>query len=118
LDRIDDDRLRVYFVWLDINDGDSSSAARRAASKIQDPRATHYWIPDDTLTRLFTGAVGMDGGRAWDVFMLFDPEATWSPIGPPTPTSFMYQNLPLPKEGILDARVLAQEARELLPETP
>lgn len=115
LRKIDSERLRVHFVWLDILDSDNKEAAQKAANRIHDPRVTHYWIPDDALTHEFAPVLGMDPeARAWDVFLLYDEDATWESDALPEPASYMYQNLPLPKERLLDARALAEEVRGLL----
>lgn len=115
LRQIDSERLRVHFVWLDILDADSRAAAQNAANRIQDARVTHYWVPDDAMTRQFADVLGMeDGARAWDVFLLYDEDAFWGPDALPRPDRYMYQNLPLAKERLLDARELAEEVRALL----
>lgn len=119
LRKIDSDNLRVHFVWLDIIGGDSQAAAREQAEKIRDPRVTHYWIADDSLTRQFAGAVGMkEGAKAWDVFLLYDQDTTWGPNAPPQPESYMHKKPSLPEERLLDADRLADEVRELLSDSP
>lgn len=115
LDEVEDEDLRVYMVWLDIREGDSLAAAEENAARLRDSRVTHYWIPDDELTKRMREVVGMSEGRAWDVFLLYDRHAAWG-AGVPHPSSYMHQSLPLPEERSLDARKLADEVRDLLSE--
>lgn len=115
LQKIDHEDLRLYMVWLPILDDDDREAAQRSANRILDPRVTHYWGSDQELTRAFKAPLGLEEGKAWDIFVLYDDDAAWADEVP-SPFSFMHQRLPLPEERTLDARELAREVRSLLPE--
>jgi hypothetical protein len=48
------------------------------ADLLVDERATHYWDGERRLGRYVAGMLGnAAGAAAWDVFLLFGPEATW-----------------------------------------
>lgn len=115
LQKIDHEDLRVYMVWLPIFDADDPEAAASSAQRISDNRVTHYWGSDLELTQAFKGPIGLEEGKAWDIFVLYDADALWADTIP-KPSSFMHQRLPLPEERTLDARDLAKEVRALLPE--
>lgn len=113
MNEISDPDLSVYMVWLPINPGDDLEQAHVAAEPVRDPRVEHFWIPDPEIPELFKTPLGMDGGSAWDVFLLYGADAEWGD-DLPVPDSFMHQGQPLPAERVLDARALADEVRAQL----
>ena len=113
LKKISDDRLRVYMVWLPILDRDNREVAQQSANAVQDPRVTHYWIADDAISHAFAPAVGLKEGRAWDIVLVYATDTTWGEDLPEY-ESYMHQQLPLPLERRLDARLLADKVRALL----
>lgn len=113
LNKIADDKLRVFMVWLPIHEGDDREDAVRSASRISDPRAIHLWGPDLELTEVFKEPVGLEEGPAWNLYLLYGPDARWGETVP-EPVSFMHQRLKLSTDRTLDARALADEARALL----
>jgi hypothetical protein len=83
-----------------------------------DPRVRHYWDGDRVVGGAFRvldfGERTIDiGAEAWDVWLLFDREATWSPDGPPLPAWWEHQlRIPVP-ERRLDAQRFASKAARL-----
>jgi hypothetical protein len=57
LDKLADDRLRVYVVWGPYKERETEADARLAASFIPDPRATHYRTesPSSTMSTVNSG---------------------------------------------------------------
>ena len=61
-----------------------------------DERATHYWDGQGVLTTGFSPVLGLPKLSykvlpAWDVFMIFGPEAKWAGTRPPKPDFWMHQ---------------------------
>ena len=74
-----DTDVEVHVIWAPVLGGDLDRA-RQATATINDPTVTHYWDPDT-----ITGRWAQDHlpwppgvGPAWDVFYLFDADATWT----------------------------------------
>jgi hypothetical protein len=96
-----------------------------AASLLHNPYVRHYWSPSGEFGRLLSDSVDLKGthGRvyAWDVWLLYGPDATWSGAGPPRPLLLMHQlrGLRGSTEFLrLDSRVFAQKALNLLAQLP
>ena len=47
------------------------------ADLLVDQRATHYWDGEKKLGREVRRIVGQDGTAAWDIFLVYGPEAKW-----------------------------------------
>ena len=61
-----------------------------------DERATHYWDGQEVLTTGFSPVLGLPRLSykvlpAWDVFMIFGPQAIWTGKEPPKPDFWMHQ---------------------------
>lgn len=67
------DELAVYAVWLPFLGGSEDAID---TSILADPRVVHYWDGDRLTSRWFGDAV-FDGFLAWDVYLLYGPDATW-----------------------------------------
>lgn len=75
--------------------------------------------------RLLSEAVGLKNGErqvyAWDVWLIFGPEAKWEGADPPPPRLLMHQLGALrgsTKFPHLDSRVFAQQVQTLLAQLP
>jgi hypothetical protein len=114
LDRIDDPKLRVYFIWLHVADGDTLEAAQRAAGLVSDPRVTQYYGVDRAAGIAFREPLGMKKFWAFDVFLLYGPGDTWRDPAP-APELFMRANPePFPGARPLDGPGLAAAVRAAL----
>jgi hypothetical protein len=85
----------------------------------------HYWNPSGSFGRALSQAVGLKRGDepvyAWDVWLIFEPEATWTGASPPKPLRLMHQLRALQgsKEfPHLDSKAFAREVRQLLAKLP
>ena len=47
------------------------------ADLLVDRRATHYWDGEKKLGRDVGRIIGQDGSTAWDIFLVYGPDATW-----------------------------------------
>jgi outer membrane murein-binding lipoprotein Lpp len=110
-----------YVPWLRIAGGKDIP---RAARLIHNPNVHSYWSPSGAFGRLLSRGVGLENhGRqvyAWDVWLLYGPEAKWDPSGPPRPQLLMHQLSALRGSTFphLDSRVFAQRVRALLTSLP
>ncbi len=113
-------------VWFPVlQAGGVERAARRAASRVSDPRAEHFFDPDARLAKLYAGIIQLPRGLpAWDVYFAFGPAARWPDTNrsgarevgkPPAPTYWMHQlGRAAPSELRLDGDQLARVVSGLL----
>jgi hypothetical protein len=97
----------------------------RAAQLLQNTNVHHYWNPSGAFGNLLSQAVGLKNGEgpvyAWDVWLIYGPEATWVGADPPHPRLLMHQlgalrgSTEFPH---LDSRVFAQQVQALLAQLP
>jgi hypothetical protein len=114
LDQIPDPDLRVYVVWLARHKDDTQEAAQKATALLPDPRVTHFWIDNPSVSDLFKPSLGLTEGTVWDVFLSFAPGLRWMEQ-PPAPTSYMHMLYEvLPKERQLDGQQLQESLKALL----
>jgi hypothetical protein len=116
LDRIDDDRLRLFVVWGPMQKHETEADARAAAVRLTDPRVTQFWTDDDVLANAYKEPLGLAGDPepAWDTYMLFPAGARWGDALP-VPSYFMWIEKKLPAETKFNAEKLGEQARRLLP---
>lgn len=96
-----------------------------AAQLLQNPNVQSYWNPSGAFGRLLSQAVALKNGDkqvyAWDVWLLYGPDAKWVGSDPPRPRLLMHQlsalhgNNEFPH---LDSRAFAQEVHALLARLP
>jgi hypothetical protein len=97
----------------------------KAEQLLHNPNVQHYWNPSGEFGRLLSHAVGLKNSEgtvyAWDVWLLYGPEAKWQGTDPPRPRLLMHQlgalrdNTEFP---YLDTRVFAQQVQALLAQLP
>lgn len=95
LDKIADDRLRVYVVWGPYKERETEADARFAAAFMPDPRATHFWTETPAPGNLFNDPLkplGLGPQSAWDSFLLFASDTQWEETVP-APADFMHRNV-------------------------
>ena len=67
----------------------------RAALLLHNPQVQHYWNPSGAFGRLLSQSVGLKNGErqvyAWDVWLIYGPEAQWEGADPPRPRLLMHQ---------------------------
>ena len=128
-----DPRLQVFVVhepvlgvarfapWLRVAGG---SDVPKAAQLLENPNVQNYWNPTGAFGRLLSKAVGLKNGEgqvyAWDVWLLYGPDAKWDGIDPPRPRLLMHQLGALRGTEFphLDSQVFAKQVQTLLVQLP
>ena len=64
----------MYVGWIPMLPGDANP---EVADLLVDERARHYWDGDRRLGRHVAEALGDDGTAAWDIFLVYGPDASW-----------------------------------------
>jgi hypothetical protein len=62
----------------------------KATVEVPDQRATHYWDGDGQLVSRYREVLGLNE-PAWDIYMLYGPDARWEGDHPPRPQYWMHQ---------------------------
>lgn len=83
LAQTDDRRLRAYVTWVPMF-RDREEDVPKASTEVPDWRAEHFWDGGSVLTRHIRQTLGLNE-PAWDIFLLYGPEAKWEAIGPRRP---------------------------------
>jgi hypothetical protein len=119
-----DERLETFVVHVPIIGGKAKNV-EPASALLHNERVHHYWNPSGAFGRELAEAVGMKGGDrlvyAWDVWLIYGPEARWDRASPPRPARLMHQLNGLedhPEFPPLDSKALGQEVRALLTQLP
>ncbi len=113
---IADPKLRGYIIWAPKLDGHETNVPE-ATHTVADPRAGHYWDGEDYLVHAYDQTLGL-GQDAWDIYLLYPPDAHWDGPTPPRPQYWMHQ-LGGVNGPTLNAKTFADHARALLtPATP
>ena len=116
LAKTDDGRLRVYVTWVPMFRGREADVPK-ASTEVSDLRAAHYWDGDSLLVKGFRETLGFNE-PAWDIFLLYGPDARWEGERPPAPAFWMHQlgspRRPRVNGPFLDAAVFLEKTRELL----
>ncbi len=106
-------RLRGYVVWVPKRGG-AEKDVPEAARLVPDKRTKQYWDEGGELMKRYTSVLSLPVD-AWDIYMVYGPEARWEGDAPPAPDYWMHQ---LASPGVkgprLDAEVFAAKARAAL----
>lgn len=95
--------VKAYIVWEAIRPWDSMAAARSSQALVMDPRARQYWARGLDLATRTQRAIDLTSGPAWDVYLLYDANASWDADDMPRPADFMHQlGGRLPDDKLLD----------------
>ncbi|HEY6330516.1 MAG TPA: hypothetical protein VI756_14355 [Blastocatellia bacterium] len=73
---VPDDRVRAYIIWLPIFGGDFQGEAGKLSNSFQDNRVSYYLDPDSETARAWQPVLKTPF-PAWDVYMLYGPDAGW-----------------------------------------
>jgi len=104
--------LKVYSVWVPILPSDGEFAVGRATKNLPDDRVRHYWDAQGELVKSFAPVLGIESGKAWDVYLLYDKDLEWTD-SPPKPI-FWQEQLGISEETRLDADKLTAEMKKML----
>ena len=117
-------RVKVYVVHEPVIGG-ASKDIPGAAALLHTNLVRHYWNLSGEFGRLVSEAYGLRKGDhalyAWDVWMIYPPDAVWTGSEPPRPQRLMHQLSGLmgnPSFPYLDSKAFAKEVRSLLAAMP
>lgn len=120
----DDPRLQTFVVHVPVI-GATEKDVVPSMKLLQNPHVKHYWNASGAFGRELAKAVGLKHGEelvyAWDVWLIYGPEATWGAGGPPRPRLLMHQLWALQDSAEfphLDSEAFAREVRQLLARLP
>lgn len=103
--------MAVYVVWSP-QLGSEERHIPGGAGLIPDERVRHFWDPHMAVGSLYQDRLGLTE-PAWDVWMLFDRNASWT-SGGPEPAWWEHQLRGLPDSLRLEPDRFARRARELM----
>lgn len=111
-DNVKGQDVKVYSVWVPILPSDAKITVGRATKNLPDSRVTHYWDGESELVKGFAPVLGLDDGKAWDVYLLYDQNAEWKDTAPKP--VFWQEQLGISEETKLDGVKLTAEMNKLL----
>ncbi len=103
--------VAVYLVWSS-QLGARERHVAEAAKLLGDTRVRHFWDGQELVGKAFQRVL-RTGGPAWDVWMLFDRQASWEG-GTPVPAWWEHQLPGMPEDRVLDGDRLSAKASALL----
>ena len=81
--------LRAFVVWVPVIGGKESDVPAATAT-VGDPRARHFWDQGGATVQAFRETLGFRE-PAWDIYLIYGPEARWDGPAPPAPAFWMHQ---------------------------
>ena len=108
-----DSDVRVYSVWVPILGSDEASKVGKATLRLPDTRVSHYWDGNGDLVKSYARVLALGERPAWDVYLLYGPEAEWK-TDPPMPESWMHQLRGIDEARLLKGETLAAELAVLV----
>jgi hypothetical protein len=83
----------VSYVWIDMLTYDEQAAAQRAADKMdRDPRVRHFHDARRMCGQAVARSLGAPPGKiAWDMYLLYGADVTWTGDLPPAPLDWVHQ---------------------------
>ena len=121
-----DPRLQTFVVHVPVlKPPAKASDVPPAAALLHNPNVHHYWNPSGSFGWELAKAVGLKRGDelvyAWDVWLIYGPDAKWNATSPPTPQRLMHQLRALRGSNefpLLDRQAFAREVHQLLAQLP
>jgi hypothetical protein len=111
---IPDDRVRAYIVWLPIFGGDFKGASQERSKSFADARVNYFLDPDSLTGELWKPVLKLNDDIAWDVYMLYGPDAKWDKE-PPQPDFWMHQLSGVTQAPRLNQTAFEAKLKEMLP---
>ena len=81
--------MRAYIVWLPIYGGDFKGEAQKLSNSFRDKRISYFLDPESATGKEWQPVLGTPFA-AWDVYLLYGPDAQWEKE-PPQPAFWMHQ---------------------------
>jgi hypothetical protein len=108
--------VRAYSVWVPILGSDEEARVTKATTRLPDSRVSHFWDAKGELVKSYARVLALGDRPAWDVYLLYGPEAEWK-TDPPTPDAWMHQLRGVDASRFLDGEKLAAELAALVERT-
>ncbi len=108
-----DERLVTFIAYVPTL-GAREEHVAPAIPLLDGPRVHHYWEDSGIIGRYYMRTLGIEPIYAWDIWMLYGPEAVWEETLPPDPLFWQHQLGSIDKAERLDADVFARVTREHL----
>lgn len=89
LSKHSDPDLRVYMVWVPKSRGLERDVPA-ATALYPEPRALHFWDAPGALLRGYRDRLRLSED-AWDIYLLYGPDAKWTEDTPPEPLYWAHQ---------------------------
>jgi len=70
--------------------GSTEKHVKDATRLVTDARAHHYWDGPGSTIRTYRSTLGI-AEDAWDIYLIYGPDATWEGVTPPAPAFWMHQ---------------------------
>jgi len=125
LAKTDDPRLQAFIVHVPVlTPSPTEEDVPEAATLVRNDHVHHYWNPRGSFGWELSKAAGLKHGDepvdAWDVWLIYGPDAVWEGTGPPQPQRLMHQLYLLADSGLprLDSEQFAEEVHQLLATLP
>jgi hypothetical protein len=109
---VKDADVRAYSVWVPILGSDEARTVGKATTRLLDRRLSHYWDGRGELVKSYSRVLGLGERPAWDVYLLYGPDAEWK-TEPPAPDSWMHQLRGVDANRPLKGETLAAELAAL-----
>jgi len=103
-------------VWQPKLGGGEKDVAEATAT-FPDPRARHFWDGAGWTIEHFKPVLDIQVD-AWDLYLVYGPEARWDGAEPPRPSYWMHQLRGVDNGPFLDAAVFAGAVRRALSGAP
>jgi hypothetical protein len=113
LKNVTDDRVKAYIVWLPIFGGDFKGEGRNLSRSFPDTRVSYFSDPESLSGELWERVLKTEREIAWDVYMLYGPEAKWEQE-PPLPDYWMHQLGGVTKAPRLNEETFRAKLKEML----
>jgi hypothetical protein len=121
LSKTNDPRLQTFIVHVPrLNPPPKEKDVPEAATLLRNDHVHHYWNPSGSFGRELSDGLELkvDGEEvyAWDVWLVYGPDAVWEGELPPKPEYFMHQLWALGETDLprFNSKVFAQRVHQLL----
>ncbi|HKE14166.1 MAG TPA: hypothetical protein VKB80_04865 [Kofleriaceae bacterium] len=104
--------MAALVVWVPKRGGQEKDVAEATAT-FPDPRAQHFWDGQGWALQHFKPVLGIQVD-AWDLYLLYGPDARWDGAAPPRPDFWMHQLNGVDNGPLLDPDVFGQHIAQAL----
>jgi hypothetical protein len=125
LSKTNDARLQTFIVHVPVlTPKPTEEDVPEAATLVRNDHVHHYWNPSGSFGWELSKAAGLKHGDepvyAWDVWLVYGPDAVWEGTSPPKPELLMHQLYLLQDSGLprLDSEQLAKKVHQMLTIVP